>query len=98
MVGFIINEGQLDNIEFDNLHSTMVGFIIEYKLFLGSCAPTFTFHYGWIYYFLSLLMNNSHFHIYIPLWLDLLLRSKPLLALSLMYLHSTMVGFIIINK
>ena len=60
--------------QFVDLHSTMVRFIIADISSNFKFVRRFTFHYGQIYYpcnSSSALLSKS---IYIPLWLDLLLR------------------------
>ena len=73
----------------------MVRFIITLSLLLVYSSNTFTFHYGQIYYLHIKLCVNYPAYIYIPLWLDLLLKKANILFIRLRYLHSTMVRFII---
>ena len=55
----------------------------------------FTFHYGQIYYEKDNLALKWLREIYIPLWLDLLFRVVIFVLFYSLYLHSTMVRFII---
>ena len=63
-----------------HLHSNMVRFIIYRTLLSISIASAFTFQYGQIYYFptANSLLNPAA--IYIPIWLDLLSSSAPVIG------------------
>ena len=82
----------------DDLHSTMVRFIIIVIWDLRRNKKTFTFHYGQIYYLYFIIICCSRKQIYIPLWLDLLLELYVFATTDSLYLHSTMVRFIILKK
>ena len=77
-----------------NLHSTMVRFIMERLFMKKNSVAEFTFHYGQIYYFRLFDFFTFLFIIYIPLWLDLLLKNDNQVILDRVHLHSTMVRFI----
>ena len=62
--------------QFVDLHSTMVRFIMGNFTAASQGSSGFTFHYGQIYYRLQNHEENCKTNIYIPLWLDLLLKKK----------------------
>ena len=78
-----------------NLHSTMVRFIMTALQVIKITYTTFTFHYGQIYYFQRQSEQAQQERIYIPLWLDLLYKLLFRAKHERVYLHSTMVRFII---
>ena len=86
----------LEAIEkYEDLHSTMVRFIIQKFNFNFKLVKRFTFHYGQIYYFFIGGEVERDASIYIPLWLDLLCDLVRAILLQNRNLHSTMVRFII---
>ena len=78
-----------------HLHSNMVRFIIHPKYYRLANQPQFTFQYGQIYYEYSPDVERPHYHIYIPIWLDLLLTLPLSISFYNNHLHSNMVRFII---
>ena len=73
----------------------MVRFIIKKCGIWGNILHRFTFHYGQIYYLSFCLYFGLKHCIYIPLWLDLLFFFRFCNNGIRIYLHSTMVRFII---
>ena len=98
MVRFIMNIKLKYGKRREYLHSTMVRFIIVRNQTYTLEEVLFTFHYGQIYYRLQNHEENCKTNIYIPLWLDLLSIRKTKTIRKRMYLHSTMVRFIIDPK
>ena len=85
----------VDNIKSPlGLHSTMVRFIIYFSARFLKSNQRFTFHYGQIYYEKQKLDIKYGNHVYIPLWLDLLLSMLKGIFANTEGLHSTMVRFI----
>ena len=78
----------------EDLHSTMVRFIIRWRKSYRYSHHLFTFHYGQIYYFDFRLLYGKRELIYIPLWLDLLSTCAHDDKRVAVNLHSTMVRFI----
>ena len=64
-----------------NLHSTMVRFIIQQLYSFYLIIFLFTFHYGQIYYANFGVKPSNEALIYIPLWLDLLLVRRSCIDL-----------------
>ena len=83
-------------VESSDLHSNMVRFIIDDNSIIQIAKSQFTFQYGQIYYLFLSLYDFNQSQIYIPIWLDLLYIFLISSLLSLSYLHSNMVRFIII--
>ena len=85
------------HIEHQDLHSNMVRFIIN--LWYGTITQqtVFTFQYGQIYYVRTASLYVNFLDIYIPIWLDLLLRGSSVKYAYCDDLHSNMVRFIILT-
>ena len=61
-----------------DLHSNMVRFIINWTEARFFSIKEFTFQYGQIYYYNKNIVIIINQYIYIPIWLDLLLKEKKL--------------------
>ena len=92
LVAHSVRQGQQQD-----LHSTMVRFIIILGDLQEPGSWKFTFHYGQIYYSEFSLSAPLSKLIYIPLWLDLLSIVIFFVDCSPTDLHSTMVRFIIFS-
>ena len=77
------------------LHSNMVRFIIGSDWDNKKSKEEFTFQYGQIYYRLFGRQLFAFLFIYIPIWLDLLLKALRQYGQRRKNLHSNMVRFII---
>ena len=76
----------------------MVRFIIIFLISSLLSLSSFTFQYGQIYYNIGAGKQSNNKSIYIPIWLDLLLKDFNKNPIHKMYLHSNMVRFIINPK